>query len=313
MTRVKYRRFGRYAGPLIRGKVPFKPDPSDHWSRVVWLASRVETGAKFGTIVMYDGTGVTAGLLQQVAVYPRYVATWSRRPRAGQGSLWELLEAMFEKAPGTTARLREELETCGWSVRQGLLMGDDGRPVPPPRIITEFTPPRGNVPRWGVEWHEAKGWALLFHEAFSAPDTYDVQVEEAFKLLLPSVRKKRRTLLGKSLEEAIYGGDLSKQADWLRPDDPLDLALAVLFSHSVNAPAIAFRKLAGIATLLEHSDLRDPADRERIARVLIRLLAVSSYGRWNYQIRNGRYQRTRRAAKKVWNSQNLVVPSTVLS
>ena len=82
----------KFAGVRIRGKEPMQEIavPS-HLHKAAWLTAGVESGFKYGTVISYDGTGITAGIHQAVAVYPRHLDD--------QGPLWKLTARVLSAVP----------------------------------------------------------------------------------------------------------------------------------------------------------------------------------------------------------------------
>ncbi len=302
-SKVKWRRWKSYSGPVIKGKIPFNlSENADHWDRVVWLTARVETGGKFGATTCYDGTGNTSGLIQAIAVYPRELAHEDNNPADDQGPLWKMVEAVRQDAPELLERLDDEFKEIGWKLVDGVICYADSENeiVPGKEIRNELTPTEGTVPRSGPSWQEAKGWALLFHNIFSHPDSFKAQVKFGLDHAHKNARKKPVILHRKTIESLVYRGDVN-DTKLFSLKDPLDLAMAVLFSNAVNAPAMAFRKLSQALRLFgRRPNWQNPEDRRRFAKRLIRVLANANYARWNFKIATGRYQRTRKAAMKVW-------------
>jgi hypothetical protein len=264
--------------------------------RVLWLTSKVESGGNFGAVMAYDGTGMTAGLHQAIAVYPKELADEDLNAADDQGSLFALVASLPNE---TTASLRSMFASEGWS-----LIGTDlryakdatvqigsvtvraktGSLVYGDHIRDVFTPVDGKVPRSGPQWDESKRWALAFHEVFSNPKTFDAQVDFGVKHFNNTSQRKKLTVAGRTatLQEWLYGsGPLSAEAD---------LATAVFWSHSVNGPSVAYRILTSV---LE----KDPLPSKGFASRLLRDLAHSTYGRWNFSVPSGRWSRTRLAAK----------------
>ena len=283
----------------------------------------VETGAKFGTVMAYDGTGMTAGLDQHVAVYPRELS----RPDDGnalddQGTLWKLLRRI-EMIPHDLVGIGSGLEGSGpilflddvreklwgalshemWYLAQdGVLRSEEkGEPISGEEIRQIFTPHKGKVVElWQKK--QARFWAELFHNLFSHPDTHQAQQEYGIEHLVK--RTKRRKIMTKFKGQRVLHGTVHQLAyDRLEitavrmgPDliPELDLALCMYQAHSVNAPAIANKALK--ASLYARSD------QLLFAQVLIFKLGNSKYGRWDDDLKYGRYQRTRAAARasKLW-------------
>jgi len=323
VSRVSYK---SYSGPRIRGTVDYVlSSPSSHWDRVLWLVSTVESGGRFGAITMYDGTAVTAGLHQAIAVYPKELSHEDYRARDDQGSLWSLLrslelipdfpavEALWEKLKGSGFYVGRDgvlryLESGEVKVKSRRMQYSPGDIVYGAHIRDTFTPDKGAVPRKGPKWEQSKSWALAFHEVFSDPKSFKAQSEFGMEHF-EHVANTRR--IGDDLlVDALYGGSLHLPAGSPRFSPMYDLALAVFWSHSVNAPAIAYRLLKRAYNLNPPQE-----DPDKFAKRLLRLLGASKFGRWNFSVKNGRWARTRRSARKVWEkslfSSSGVMPSSL--
>lgn len=312
VTKVK---FNSYAGPRITGTEAFKlPENAGHWERVLWLTSAVESGGKFGAITMYDGTAVTAGLHQAIAVYPRELADEDFNAADDQGSFWQLLR-LIEMVPDfpELQALFLKLKESGWYLsRDGFLRYlSDGqtqirnrtRKVKAGDLVFGYeiretiTPNQGAVPALGHAWKVSKDWALVFHAVFSNPKSFRAQVEFGAQHFEHVARHKKISARGRnlSIEKWLYKGHLSNfSGTW-----PYDLALAVFWSHSVNGPSVAYKLLA---KAIEEVD--PESDSDQFASLLLRLLGHSEYGRWHFSNPKGRWQRTRSNAKKIWPSDN---------
>jgi hypothetical protein len=311
-SKVKFRRFKNYSGPIISGSSKLDINlVKTHWDRIVWLTSQVESGGKFGTVQSYDGAGMTAGITQAIAVYPRELAHEDNNPEDDQGVLWELLEAVREDSPELTKRIDDEFKEIGWVLYQGQVryVNEDGTPgdLVHGRVLREeLTPNQGIVPSSGEDWDTAKGWALLFHDVFSDPKSFPAQINFAETHLIKLARRKPRFLRGESVQSIVYNNDC-RDTKLFSKEDPMDLAMATFFSNSVNAPALAFRLLER-ARILEKArnehgtrpNWQDPIQRRNFAKTLICMLGTANYAKWNFKIVTGRYQRTRKAAMKIW-------------
>jgi len=308
---VSWRQFQEFSGPFIAGIDPIEPPKADdrHVARAFWLTTKVETGAKFGAVVMYDGTAVTGGPDQHVAVYPRYLADNS--VENDQGGLWKLLRRMeYAGADHALQILWEALKLQGWYVAQDgklryvedheginghakragdLVWGNEIRDV--------LTPTRGKVPKTGPEWQRSRDWAMRFHHALVSPVSRRAQVEFGMEHLVERT-KSRRIELGDGVRvgvaDAGYGSrEISAirlgSTGWV---EDVDLAMCVYQSHSVNAPATANQALARART-----EFNPEHHGKQFAKLLIQLLGNSTYGRWNDDLATGRYQRTRSAAR----------------
>lgn len=313
MFKVKHRRWKNYSGPSISGTTKFiLKKESTHWERVVWLTSYVESGGKFGAITMYDGTSITAGITQCVLTYPKELAHEDNNPEDDQGPLWEMLEYIRDSNPKLTKKIEEEFLECGWVLKGGCLRvinedGSSGAPVNGRLIREELTPNQGRVPQGGDDWLSAKNWALMFHDVFVHPDSFEAQVQFGIDHALKATRRRPSVLKGKTISSLVYN-DNPKDTKLFKADDPMDLAMAVLFSNAVNAPAMAFRKLKQAFDVFggaegKRPNWQSPRDRLKFAKRLVRVLGTANYARWNFKIASGRYQRTRKAAVKVWPSE----------
>lgn len=317
MPSVQYRKFKMYSGPRVLGSEPFPP-PSDrsrvHVARAFWLTAKVETGAKYGSVIAYDGTAMTAGLDQHIAVFPKELAHEDGNAKDDQGSLWKLLRRM-EVVDGDASYRRclqnlwNKLADEGWYVAQDgvlrylRLRGQGQYPHVSPgdavygmEIRDVMTPMGGVVPRSGGRWVRAKEWALAFHELFSHPAGFKAQQHFGEDHLVERTKRRRRwKYVGHrqlvSVEATAYPADVTSlvatnTGGWSYAED---LAMCVYQSHSVNAPGKALRLLDKAL-----SKSRGPATAPRR---IIEALGTSSYGRWDDDLKTGRYQRTRSAAR----------------
>lgn len=301
---VQWFQLRSYSGPWIRGVTPI-PAPSGerasfHVDRAYWLTTKLESGAKFGAIVAYDGTCITAGPDQHIAVYPAELASEDYNAADDQGGFWKLLRRLetvqgsseFEAATeAVLGRLRSRgwylaqdgtvrhLEDGSVSVRGKAIQARAGDLVHGSLIRDEVTPPSGGaVPKSGPPWDRARAWAIDLHRLFVHPDGHKAQIEFGKEHLVERTRRRApRPYAGREITALRVG------PDWT---EAMDLACCVYQAHSVNAPAIANKIL---------SECGDPG-RAGFARDLLLKLGTSSYGKWDDDLPSGRYQRTRSAA-----------------
>jgi hypothetical protein len=301
---------------MIKGTAPFLLDKTNksHVARAFWLTAKVETGARYGTVMAYDGTGMTAGLDQHIAVFPKELANEDYNAKDDQGSLWELLRRMevVDGTEGYKEALRylwSMFESKGWYVSQdGRLRYLHHTPVrrrhythdaKPGELVFGFeirdalTPSGGRV-------HEgdkplAEWWARAFHELFSHPDGFMAQRHFGEEHLVNRSKRKRRWVQGwrSSVEDLMYPGDITAlhvgSNGW---SEEADLAMCMYQSNSVNAPGMANRLLGEVASRV------DPKTHQLLFAIrLIQKLGSNSYGRWDDDLKTGRYQRTRSAAR----------------
>lgn len=308
MRRVK---FGKFAGVKIKGKIPMEVDSDGdgvvtHAERAAWLTAKVESNGKYGCAMNYDGTGMTAGLHQAVAVYPRALSE--------KGSLWGLLEdvqSSVESQPLSEGALmfialQELLVQDGYEfcVDGYLRNRETGRRASGREIRLILTgSSNGVMPESGVLRQDAESYIRTFHALFSCPETFQAQNKYGMKHFS---RWSRRTMRYSrkyrdlTIDDFVYRNGLGARAGFLQVGneirEDLDLAMCMFWSHTVNAPGMALKIFCKAA-----DKCRQPIhleDMSAFARELIRRLGESRYGRWDDDIKNGRYQRTRRYAKK---------------
>jgi len=295
---------------MIHGKAPLQlNNPHNHWDRILWLTSQIESGGKFGSVMAYDGTGMTGGLIQAVAVYLKALEKINNNPAEEQGSLWELLTDIKESDSTLLSNLDAEFDKLGWQLRKGkIYQGETSNLIRGKTIRDILTPTLGTVPRIGPNWENSKAWAILFHEIFSDERSFAAQKEFGIKHFKRAAKRKLPLLNKKSIESIFYNGNIEKTT--FKITNPLDLALSFLFSNMVNSPTSAFTKLkeaieSTFPTYFTSNsviEFNNQTIRTLIAKAIIQALAKGGPARWSYELPNGRYQRTRRAAKNVWRS-----------
>lgn len=277
-----------------------------HLLRASWLTAMVESGGKFGCVINYDGTGMTAGLHQAIAVYPAQLMKKDGNLRNDQGPLWKLLNLV--RPVTKSAELWDEIETTGWFLAKDntlryLDYGEfvrNGGLVDGLIIRGHFTgASNGVAPESGLKRKQAERWVRLFHDVFVNPATYDIQEEYGMQHFAKRASRatfrfsKRSDWQGLTMDDAIYQ-DTAIDIATFEDEPELDLSLCMYWSHSVNAPGIALKKLCKTLGSL----LGPKGSRSNFARVLIRNLAKTKYGRWSCEIKGGRYQNTRTYAMK---------------
>jgi hypothetical protein len=312
--KVKIVEFKKYRGVNIPGSVSMpKPDGdmSTHLGRASWLTASVESNGKFGAIMNYDGTGMTAGIHQAVAVFPRDLDA--------RGSLWDLLKTVVlgpdeDFVSHEVADLWNSLANPMLDAGLRVHVSDfeplsvlNGVPIKRAsgRVIrTALTGnSEGRMPLTGYAHDLAICIAKSFSRLFSHPDTFDGQLAYGEKHFRSMARRKLRfskrlheETLDSLLYEPLLGVALGDEVE--RPPDlppALDLALCMLYSHSVNAPGMALKVLCKVVDGVKPTD-------STFARRLVRALGETKYGRWDDDIPNGRYQRTRTYAMEFWPS-----------
>jgi len=281
--------FKNYAGFKISGTTSMIKERRDtHLLRASYLTAMVESGGKFGCVINYDGTGMTAGIHQAIAVYPSELLHPDKNIVNDQGPLWKLLNRLSHV---DCYYFKEMFNKIGW-----YLAPDNTRKyVDGFTIREEFTGAKNGVaPLNGTARRNAEKWVNEFHMLFSHPKTFRIQENFGIEHFVKRAnRAKLRFCKSKDLQKCTLANTVYAAFEDITVADPipeLDLAMCMYWSHSVNAPGIALKKLCSVIYHFEKNGA------PTFAKVLIRKLGESNYGRWSDDIKNGRYQRTRRFA-----------------
>jgi hypothetical protein len=305
MKRVKFK---EYAGVRKNGTVWVEPtNTGKHIDNAAWLTAQVESGGKFGCVINYDGTAMTASIGQAIAVYPRALA--DDIVGNDQGPLWKVLRRI-NSLPGLIVPLEKikaalankdwfisEDNKCRWMGTGNLVSGNTLR--------KEFSGSvHGIMPFSGPNRERAEHWVELFHELFTHPDTFKVQMaleKEHFVKRCERVRLRFCSSQSdriKTLQDAIYGTKHISVITSKEMGPAMDLAMCMFWSHSVNAPSFALKKFC--KQVVDKDMAQGIPIGVHLAATIIRKLGDTPFGRWDDDIPNGRYQRTRRYAMKVW-------------
>lgn len=295
---VRWAKYKSWSGCRISSGIKWvltTEQKEQHMYRAMFLTSMLETFGKFGPVNSYDGAGISAGLEHNIAVYPKYMK---------QGPLWKNLRELELYAPcDDLEKLWLALKDENTFVAQDGVLRDynTGAEISAQRIRNIVAPPGGRVPKNGPSWERAKVWAELFHNLFSNPATFDVQIKSAIKSLVSGNGKNESAAYKATVgveHPSVLGGfeDISEEHD---------LAWCVYHSFSVNAPGKARRVLSGTR----------PDNKKDWPKRLIRALGMSKYGRWHdtTDSRN-RYDRTRISAKNsgLWSQSLFVGPAAIM-
>lgn len=326
---IKWIEFRSYSGPVINAGTPIGPPRAGHASRAYWLTTKVETGGTLGKVMAYDGTCMTAGPDQHIAVYPKELVEEDWRAEDDQGSLWSLLARLL-RTRGSDSQLDAHFDALlAELASDGFRVGPDGRLVyMADRQVTvkgkvlqakagdlahgnvvrdTYTgPSAGKVPSSGPHWEKAKKWALLWHRITVHPATRQIQLDYGIDHLVKRTQARKIAGLG-TVESVLYGPQNVMSANGLDP--ALDLAACVYHAHSVNGPSPAVRALADAERA--HPRAKDP---EAFARDLLARLGNNGYGRWDDDVKNGRWQRTRShaMASGLWPAELFSGPRAVM-
>jgi hypothetical protein len=183
--------------------------------------------------------------------------------------------------------------------------------VPGTAIRQFFTgSPGGVVPISGSIRTKAEFWAKLFHDLFSSEWTFEAQLEFGDKYFEDGSEKrlrfcKDRALQDKTIRSFIYEDKPILKVSSEDLGEQLDLAMAMYWSNSVNAPGYALKLLCKVVD--NHLVAKDD-----FPKTLISVLGNTSFGRWDDEIPNGRYQRTRSVAMKMWPEKLFVGPQAIM-
>ncbi len=298
--------FHDYAGVKIAGKKEAPGPGHQHIDRASWLTAMVESGGKFGTVISYDGTGMTAGIHQAIAVYPRGLTRVDHNPKNDQGPLWGLVQRCMATQSvwlDRTDNLIGMIDTQGWVIVAGeLRYQGSGRLVGGHAIRGNLTGDiDGVMPKTGSDRVQAERWARAFSDYFGAGRTFQPQLDWGKEKLIKKVTRVKlrhspqKFYRRKTAQDVFYGDDLFVGTVLASDLEPcFDLAMCMWLSFMVNAPAIALRHLCKVISVYNADGV------EAFSKALIERLGNAQWGRWDDDIKNGRYQRTRRFAKQVW-------------
>jgi hypothetical protein len=313
--------FKEYAGVSIKGDVDLGPPGPRHMDAASWLTAQVESGGKFGTVISYDGTGITAGIHQAIAVYPNEL-TFKDDGNAldDQGPLWKLLDRCFKAHPDLqlVTDMKQYLFDLGMVLVNGVV--HDSRTEKPVHgrfirhVLTGST--EGVTPLDGPGRKRAEEAAGMFSVFFSDLRMQKIQLEWGGEHLLSRVQKTKLRYLRENYrhmtaQEILYDriGSGFDASSVLRKDLPpeFDLAMCVWMSYTVNAPSVALRKICKVVKDFNY----DQYNIIVFSKELIEILGKAKWGRWDANLKNGRYQRTRNYAKQVW-PKDLFEPFSIM-
>lgn len=282
----KYVTYKQYSGYMIRGADPISLNPDQrklHIYRALQLTCMVEA-PYWGTVQSYDGAGMSAGLLHNIAIGPRTLQ---------QGDLFALLRNM--ERVYDTPMLFTLIHRRDWLLGEDgkLRWRSDGSEVKGGDIREEFTGPNGVAAQRGEEAERPKRWIKAFNELFADGRYYDVQMQFAAEWLLrgyEALEDSAYAVLTK--DRGVYQYKRSRDAAHADEDkltEEVDLAMCVYHNFSVNAPAKAKSVLQRLLP-----------DKLTPAR-LVRALGTTKYGRWadTPDNKRSRYDATRIAAGKL--------------
>lgn len=252
----------RYSGPVYTGTRGFKLSPSSSltFADLSLAAIAKPEGGCFDTIVMYDGTAVTHGLLQ-----------WTFT----SGRLHKLLHYYAQNLPSTfwypwTEKLKDltglALDAAGNLLRGKVRYGTKANPYM--RLRDVCTPPGGAVPRTGKNWDLAYAVAALFVELGQNDDVSPLQLAFARSELAVEGSYKRPKLGNMRINDFLpsFSADV--------PADCIPAAAGALFwGMWQNRPRRAEQALYS-------TGIRRPLVYQTDLNLLAKKFAGSAFARW---------------------------------
>lgn len=273
--------------------------PRTHIKKAVLVLAQIEAPF-WGTVQNYDGVGMSAGLIHNIAAY-----------RNGtQGSLWSLLRdmeiAITTNTPGQ--ELWAELKAAGHFVSQDgkLRRWNTGALVPGKEIVTLLSGPNG---RWtnAAEQARSRKWALLFAKAFADPIGFQAQINSAIRWLLHGQADLELMAYERFLGRKIKRAEdvVFSTLDANEKEMAASVAMILYHCHSVNAPGMAANVLRRVLNTAKPTP-----------QALITAMGRTNYGKWrDTKDNNNRYDKTRLAMERLgfWDLQFLrsVMPINV--
>ncbi|MBU3935804.1 hypothetical protein KJ909_03965 [Patescibacteria group bacterium] len=279
-TKVTWAKYGSWSGPQVRGTCPYVPPANPTGFDVIVAAVARPEGGAWDTVVMYDRTAVTYGLLQ-----------WTFT----SGRLHKLLVATA-KAMVTTAHSASYWYPFGdglkklTNLRVNVL---DGNLYLGEKKVTDYfklrdicTPPGGVCPKSGPNWEKAKAIALLFSKLGEDSIAQEVQLEFFREELKREIALKRPKLGGASIAEYLWPRGWSDNPDHVGDQAAIEAARALMIGMWQNSPRKA-EELLDKAARGSFMPLSTQAHLERLAKKY----AFTSFARWGVEkAKAGKYQ-----------------------
>lgn len=304
-------KFGSYRGFRVRGEIDIQAIKGTakekyHLDRATYLTAQVESGGKYGTVINYDGTGITACVHQAVALYPREVWEDDGVTEDDQGPLWKVVSRILGATP--MPYFSEMLADANWVLRaDGRLRKMSGGFPSGKEMRKELSGDvNGVVPERGADKERSKRWVQAFARMFREPLTFGIQDASGEEFVLKRAERVAIGGLG-TIRHVIYS-DLDAPAIRVGQDvnEEFDLAMTLFWSHAVNAPGMAKKCLESVSIQLsDGSNEWRGIDDPKFPMALVRKLGNCKYGKWDDDLENGRYRRSRRLAmdSMLWTLQ----------
>jgi len=265
---------------------------------------------------------MTASIGQSMAVFPRALGDDTKKN--DQGPLWKVLHRI-NSLPGeleAMEELKEALRGEGWFVSNDgkCRYIETGKLVSGRKIREEFSGDvNGLMPIKGPGKRRTETWVRLFHNLFACPCTFELQLaleKEHFVKRATRIKLrfcKNELLQKETMQKAIYDPVHISAITVDQMGLEMDLAMSMYWSHSVNAPSFALKKFCRqVLDKPQYGRSETTNGEAALAKHIIKKLGNTTFGRWDDDIKHGRYQRTRAHAMKLWPRELFVGSSAIM-
>ena len=310
MNKVKHKRYKNFAGPVLYGHTRMAQPADDTFlEKLVYVTAMVESGGFYGSVFMADGTGITGGLCQHVAILPRQME---------YGGFWKLMAFIDAFFPVIYYDLGDLLIEEGWTFQPDGRLRDYTTDIEvPPFVFRQAVTPRHGVvpPPEGYPdpddtdeeismWRQAKLWCLAVHQILAQPATHRAQLIYECRHFQKMIERThfKGILEGKRVGDVAFPNSATRSPF----DDPrVELAMLVFLSFAVNAPKWAYTAFESALELQGYQGqvpLMKSKQSRLFARELIKQLERVGGSKWDDDRKYGRYQRTRDVLKTMFDS-----------
>lgn len=292
-TKATWAKYGSWSGPQVKGTFPYTPPANPSGFDIIVAAVARPEGGAWDTVVMYDGTAVTYGLLQWTFTSGRLHKLLAKTGEAlrpvNPSKYWLLFGQDLERLTGLAVDFSDRS-----------LMKNRARKIQDFFELRDIcTPPGGRCPRTGPYWEQAKAIALLFSKLGEDSTAQRAQLEFFREELEHEKNLKRPKLHGETIADYLYppGYTDDEEGPYLKA------ARALFWSAWQNAPRAAEAVLFRCKGCLFMTE----AGLNKLAR----LIAGSTYGNWGVAKarangRTSRYEKVAREINKVMGQK--IVP-----
>lgn len=291
--KVSWASYNGFSGPRIIGTRRYvAPDKPTGWDLIVAAVAEPESGF-YDTVVLYDGTAVTAGLFQWTLTSGRLQKLLARMMSLASHTFWSAFGPVL---PDKDVTLSPDgtLSDTSDSYR---------KPLTKNRLRAIFTPPDGRVPRRGAKWEDAVATAIAFNTAFANPIYYSVQTDFFYAELVRELAAKRPWLDGLSIRQVLpnpLNETVTEKRDgclFEYTNDPYPAAVRALFwSCFQNNPVTAMKYL----------------NQSKGGPDFVRRVAHSRFGNWGIEKaktnkRESRYSKVVKVVNRIFKAEILPV------